>query len=449
MAFVAAAVVAAGSIYGGISASAAKAKQQEAAQQAMAQAAAQYNGIIPPEVRSLIVEKLKKQGVYTPEIENAMSAGETHYKDIVENKTTTDAQQAALQQMAGVSRTGLQASDVAALNKIRNTNAQDVEGKNQQIQQQMQARGMDGSGSELAMQLANSQAGADRASTQSDDQAAQAQQNALRAISATSSMASQSRADDNKVASEKAQAQDEMNRFNVSNQRDVAAKNVASRNQAQAYNLADNQRIYEQNISNNRNEQLRQESAKQQQFNDQMSVASGRTAALVGVAKQANYMGQSQAESKQSMYSGIGNLAGKAIDAYNSPGSSTATNYEQDGLSVSDEGSGGDLGYATGGVVPGSASVPGDSPSNDTVKAKLSPGEIVIPRSASYDPEKAKAFVAKIRQPSFKPVPGVPAEKPEKVPSPAEPGPTDRQLAKHIVDSNQMLHSLFKRIRNK
>jgi hypothetical protein len=45
-----------------------------------------------------------------------------------------------------------------------------------------------------------------------------------------------------------------------------------------------------------------------------------------------------------------------------------------------------------GGKVPGKAQVAGDSPQNDTVAAKLSPGEIVIPRSHAQDPEKAAAF---------------------------------------------------------
>jgi hypothetical protein len=42
--------------------------------------------------------------------------------------------------------------------------------------------------------------------------------------------------------------------------------------------------------------------------------------------------------------------------------------------------------------VPGQPVVNGDSPKNDKVPAMLSPGEIVIPRSASIDPEKAAAF---------------------------------------------------------
>lgn len=49
--------------------------------------------------------------------------------------------------------------------------------------------------------------------------------------------------------------------------------------------------------------------------------------------------------------------------------------------------------FKSGGQVPGVASVPGDSQTNDTVPAMLSPGEIVIPRSRASDPEMAKEFI--------------------------------------------------------
>lgn len=56
---------------------------------------------------------------------------------------------------------------------------------------------------------------------------------------------------------------------------------------------------------------------------------------------------------------------------------------------------------ATGGMVPGQASVPGNSYANDTVQARLSPGEIVLPKSVTDDPdaaEKAKLFVQAIEK---------------------------------------------------
>jgi len=51
------------------------------------------------------------------------------------------------------------------------------------------------------------------------------------------------------------------------------------------------------------------------------------------------------------------------------------------------------IGYSHGGRVPGEAPTMGDSPANDVVDAKLSPGEIVIPRSAAGDKESAKEFI--------------------------------------------------------
>ena len=46
--------------------------------------------------------------------------------------------------------------------------------------------------------------------------------------------------------------------------------------------------------------------------------------------------------------------------------------------------------------MPGQAQVAGDSLKNDTVPAMLSPGEVVLPRTISHDPEAAAEFVRHI-----------------------------------------------------
>lgn len=51
----------------------------------------------------------------------------------------------------------------------------------------------------------------------------------------------------------------------------------------------------------------------------------------------------------------------------------------------------------TGGVIPGDAKVEGDSPENDTETYDLSPGEIVIPRSAAKNKESAMKFLEAIK----------------------------------------------------
>lgn len=48
-----------------------------------------------------------------------------------------------------------------------------------------------------------------------------------------------------------------------------------------------------------------------------------------------------------------------------------------------------------GGVVPGIPKVAGNSPKNDTVPAKLSPGEIVLPRTIAQNPIKAPNFISR------------------------------------------------------
>jgi hypothetical protein len=55
-----------------------------------------------------------------------------------------------------------------------------------------------------------------------------------------------------------------------------------------------------------------------------------------------------------------------------------------------------------GGEVPGRAVTKGDSPKNDFVLALLSPGEIVIPRTASESKEKAKRFVDQLLDKKYK-----------------------------------------------
>ena len=55
-------------------------------------------------------------------------------------------------------------------------------------------------------------------------------------------------------------------------------------------------------------------------------------------------------------------------------------------------------GFAHGGRVPGKAKVKGDSPKNDTVNAKLSPGEVVVPRSALKSAAKAKNYIQRFAE---------------------------------------------------
>lgn len=56
-----------------------------------------------------------------------------------------------------------------------------------------------------------------------------------------------------------------------------------------------------------------------------------------------------------------------------------------------------ELDKSNGGKVPGKAPVKGDSPKNDIVDAKLSPGEVIVPRSALSDDEEFNHFMEKFK----------------------------------------------------
>lgn len=57
--------------------------------------------------------------------------------------------------------------------------------------------------------------------------------------------------------------------------------------------------------------------------------------------------------------------------------------------------------FKSGGQVPGHAEMPGDSPMNDTVPARLSPGEVVIPRTVVQHPTEIPSFVEKATDKPF------------------------------------------------
>lgn len=108
--------------------------------------------------------------------------------------------------------------------------------------------------------------------------------------------------------------------------------------------------------------------------------------------------GVSEQNSKQNtatdnaMMGGMMNGAGAVLGhSLNSP-STTSTNQQIGGTNA------GSLTPKTmmaahGAIVPGQAQVAGDSKKNDTVKAMLSPGEIVIPRSHAQNAQAAKEFI--------------------------------------------------------
>lgn len=198
-----------------------------------------------PESMQVILDKYKSAGVFTPEMETAIMQNPSQMNNIVTDPRLKEAQMSALQSLQKAGQTGLTAEDMAALNDQRRGVSRDVEAKNQQIMQEMQARGAGGGGNELAMKMNAAQQGADRQSQQGDRTSAMAQMKSLQAISNAGALGGQMQSQDFNQKSAVAKANDEISAFNQRNRQSVNNTNTGARNTAAETNLRN-----EQNINN-------------------------------------------------------------------------------------------------------------------------------------------------------------------------------------------------------
>jgi len=297
-------------LIGGYMSNKSQEKGMKAAQAQYQQMLANLQSIgLPPDIaRPLVYKELQSQGVYTPELEEALDEATTTFKTLEEDKSLRDVQIQALGKLQNVSETGLDAQDRAAMNELRRAVGTETRANTAQILQNMQSRGMGGSGAELVAQLQASQAGDEAASQAADRLGAEASRRALEAIIQGQNVAANVRTQDFNVASAKAQAEDEFARFNLQNSIARQQRNVASKNQAQLGNLSEQQRLADTNVSLYNTEQQRQREAEMQRWQARLQQMGGQNNILGG---QAN-LAMAQAQNQGNMYSGIAQTIGGA-----------------------------------------------------------------------------------------------------------------------------------------
>lgn len=313
MPWLAAAAVAA-PIVGGLVGNVMAQKDKAAQKKAMKQALAELESVgLPPDLsKEIIYQKFEQVGIMTPQLEEDLndSIAESEQAKIKEDPELRKAQIQALSSMQNRAKVGLSAEDRAALNQVRNEVQRDAEAKRQQVLQQMQARGMGGSGASLVAQLQAGQDAQNLASQQSDTQMAQAQQRALQALGQSSDMASQMRGQDFDVNQAKAAAIDERNRFLAENSIARQQRNVSTLNQAQLANLQEQQRVADANAQLYNQEKQRQVQEQGSLYDRTLGYKQAKASALTG---QAQYHGQQAANTAQSfgqMGAGVGSAAG-------------------------------------------------------------------------------------------------------------------------------------------
>lgn len=301
---------AAGSILGGLfGGDGGKGRQAAAMQQ---QALDILNNV--PELsgydREIVFQKLINGEPLTPQQEQAVSVGRSRVAQIQEDPSLQNTQKQALQMIKSVASSGMRPEDRAALNQIREQAQTDAEAKRQQILQSMQARGMGGSGAELAAALSASQAATQQQAQQSDQQAAQASMRALQAMSGMGSMAGQLRGQNFDVARATSGAEDAFKQFDTQNQIATQQRNVAGLNRAGEYNIDRANRVSDTNIGNVNQERNNQRQRMLQQAQYNADLAKAKANALTGQASNLYQQSAATKQANQQLGQGLGNLAG-------------------------------------------------------------------------------------------------------------------------------------------
>lgn len=310
-----AAGMAAAPIVGGIVGNIMSAGDREKAQQAMQNAFNIINAVqAPPDLsKAILIQQFQKAGVYTPQLEQNINVAFSNVANLQENPEGRQAQLSALQGLQQAGRLGETAeSRNALLQSLRGIN-QNTNSQIQSILQNAQARGggVSSSGAALAAQLNAAQAGANQANLTGAQIGANAAQQALSALAQSGQMGTNLRGMDYQTAMAKAQAADQLARFNAQNTMATQQANTQTANQGQLYNLGQAQQLSNMNTNAANQELYRQAAAKQQYWQDQLNLAAAKANALTG---QANYY-NNQAAQTGNMWSNIGGGASQGLGA--------------------------------------------------------------------------------------------------------------------------------------
>jgi hypothetical protein len=309
---------AAGSLIGGMQAAkASKAAREQAADFTnKAIAALEKVGVPTVEAQKIALENPKMVFQYAPELEKEFPELKTQYDQIETDPRLAAAQNEALMGMQERANEGLTAQEQADINALRRGTAQQENARQGSILQNMEQRGMGGSGAELLSRIASSQQAAQQAGVASESEAAQIAQRKLEALAQLGSMASSQQAQSFGQQAQKASASDTIAQLNQAARYNVQGTNVANLNQA-ALDKAKLQQELEGVRANTANTQEQyNKGLVQQKFQNDMSKAGAAANAYTGAANNATQAGATQAANTMAMWQGIGNAGMGGANAY-------------------------------------------------------------------------------------------------------------------------------------
>lgn len=364
-----------------------------------------FTSIQTPELKDLQIQldRYVVEGRLTPAQAEAELLKSNAFNDIITDPALEGAQKQALMSLQEIgTQGGLTAIDRARMADITSEQSQVARSRNEAIMSQARERGMGGSDMSTISQLMSEQSAANIASRRGTDVAANAEARALQALMAGGQMATGMRAQDYGEQATRAGAQNAIDLFNTQTLNQTNLYNVDAANKAQAANLANEQAISNVNVGTANVQEQYNAQQNQQMFQNEMAKAGGVASTYNQWAGDATAAKRSEQAADAALLGGAVQAGSSALSgafsgsAGPSPAGGVSNPTSEGFQSAFDKDLYGTR-YNEGGQVPGKAPVSGNSPVNDTVPAQLSPGEVVVPRTAMSDDEEFDTFMEKFR----------------------------------------------------
>lgn len=366
--------------------------ENEKAQEALRQAMAQMQGVSVPTANDLQLSPLQQYyetGQLTPALMEAAQSGPSAYD--AENLSTvpTSTMQKVLGQLDEIaSSNGMTPQEQAAIARDEADVNRNTAGQRGAISADFAQRGVPQSLISAALQNGTVGQNAQTVYEGALTARANAANNAQNAMTNEGALAGKMYDQQSGQANTVAAAQNALDTFNANNTQAANAANQGTRQAANTYNTTNRQNIGNENVTNEN----------QRQINNQITAKT--TAAQLALEKAGGVAGVGNSQANQAMAAGqqAAGLASGLIGAGATLGAAglngpVPTGHAEGGEIPPPRPTVPATNFVAGGPVPGQARVAGNDPRNDTVPARLSPGEFVVPRTAMARPD-VRQFLA-------------------------------------------------------
>lgn len=365
----------------------------ENAQNAEQEALNAYSGVTAPTSSQLTIPQLQQYidtGDLTPATATAATVNpDTNaFDDIQLDPTSLGSEYQTLAELQNVvNDNGADAEEQLQEQQALDTSNSALQGQRGAIEQLAEARGV--APGLAAMSQEEQDAGEDSASLFSADQTAAAAQEArqLAALSDVGTLGGQIEQQVYQPESSAATAANAIQQFNAANQQQTNLTNTANKEAADVYDTTTKQGVENANVGqNNAATVYNSTEAPQTAYEDALQKAAGTTTAANDLATQQTAQGQQSAGLASGILGAGAQIGAAALQNGAIPAATGGEVVNMD----------------DGGIIPGKPKVAGDSQLNDFVpgeigkngpKIRVSPGEVILPRTVAAHPEKIPQFL--------------------------------------------------------